>query len=394
MFKTILGKKWYYRLHGDNGLLMTLRRSPLLIVMRILPVNDTFAHLYAEFLDYFEFWNYYLKTPPVERCFNEVPVAEVGQKLRFDLDMVNSSLYEAQILITCLTHACHQVLAQYSVDLNLYRDIILFTSTTIENSDPHFIYPKLSYHLIILNYYCFDAIDARHVGLHIIDTAHQFLPIEYQTRAVRDKWLDRAVFDPNHPLRIYGSTKPNSHRVKQWLPTWIYLSDPPTQITTQLPSYDNVNVLRYSLISWVKDCKMLKVEVPQLPELPTLDIDERILLQIPKWLEKVDPDQAFKLDQQKGSRIWLTRLKPSYCTVCKGIHESMNPFFEVTANQILFCCGRSKEKIVVEGNAERWLIKDEESLFPVSQSVVDPPVVRSQFFEVKERLAKLRASEN
>ena len=391
-FYTLLDKKWYYHLLSENGLLYALRREPKLIVMRVTMKNGASQHSFAEFADHYEFWNYYLKMPAYDRCFNEVPIDACGQKMRFDLDMPNSTLMEAQVLISCLIYAIYTIYKNYNIELDLSKDLIFFTSSTNVNNDQHIVNEKLSYHILVLNYYCFDAADARYLGNQILELTRSTLPIEYYEKS--KTWLDPAIFGTNHPLRIYGCVKPLTTRVKQWLKKWTFLynntnSIVPIEISTQLPAEDDLTILKLSLISWVKDCKLLKIELPKSDLLKVeVNVSETILLQIPEWLKLVDPDQAFKLDCQKGNRIWLKRLKPSFCKICKHSHDSMNPYFRVTPYKVTFSCGRSTESIIVADSSAPWLVKNDNPI-DIVDNQVQGEILRSNLFDVDQRLQEL-----
>lgn len=87
-------------------------------------------------------------------------------------------------------------------------------------------------------------------------------------------------------------------------------------------------------------------------------------LSIPQW--KIDwiernyyIKEIYKIRNIVGGKVNLTRLTPSYCSLCKRKHNSENAFCRITDNNIIFYCGRNSTGISI-GN---WY-KNNESEIP------------------------------
>ena len=408
-------RKWYLALVGDNGLLDQLDGKIDLIVMRILFDNTgNKKHLYSNFVDYFSFWHYYLHTAAKHRCFNEVAIESQCQKLRFDLDMPGATIEEGEILITKLAYAIYINLVNYNITLDFNTDIILFQSHDIEyNSCDNTDRPttkngemaKLSYHLIVNNYACLDQLHLQFLTNLIVKNVIDSYDISQQAQV--KLWLDDKVSNKNHPLRIYGSIKPGTHRVKQWKPVWhFYSNNDKIEIKTKLIINNTINnninnkiiidqqdlaILQASLLSWTKGCKIINVILPKIENVfDVIDVNDDINQLAPIWLKQLELDQVYLPTPVKGNRILLLRKTgvKNFCHICQRNHTNQNAYFIITKNEALFKCFQSNDTIKVCNDTSKWVVKannDEEDDEPIKPG----QLVRSNFFDVADRLSAL-----
>lgn len=405
------GRKWYSILVGDDGLLARLNGKIELIVMRILfDNNGKEHHLYSNFTDYFSFWHYYLQTSARHRCFNEVAIESQCQKLRFDLDMPDATIEEGEILITKLVYVIYNTLLNYNIVIDFNNDIFVFESHdqiyyTISNN----VKPKdakLSYHVIINNYACLDQLHLQFITKIITNDVIASYDIDKRDQV--KLWLDDKVSNKNHPLRMYGSIKPKTHRVKQWKSTWCYYTNSVDKVLINtnlvintLISNDinkivvdqkDLAVLQASLLSWTKSCKIINIILPKIENdnIDLVNIDESIVDNVKTWLTKLDLDQIFTVAKPKKGFILLKRRKSSRCPLCLRIHDASDAFIAIANNQAFFRCYRGPGAIKICDDTSKWTSTDgaddeNDDAEPSNAGVL----VRSNVFDIADRLDAL-----
>lgn len=318
---------WYPNLlPGKDGLLSSQINysEDLIVSWQYIKKDKKIGCKYAAFDNYIDFWNFYNKTYKKNRCFNEVVLYNRKQKLRFDLDMEGQGVEMGDKVLRSLITAILKYFKSLDIKLKIRKHFMLFTSHGST---------KLSYHLIIDGYYFSNNEIVRYVALHIKD----LMPDKYS------KWIDLGVYDKNHSLRIYGSYKPGTNRVKRWNREIIYNGKTHNiELPLDEEEDEDYAILRTSLITFVDHCEKIEIELPVVTY-KELDISDEHVDAALELLEQMEDGDAFKVDKIDLPFINLRRLRPTHC-YCGGYHENQNPVLIIGQNGVLFYCRRSSNK--------------------------------------------------
>jgi hypothetical protein len=163
--------------------------------------------------------------------------------------------------------------------------------------------------------------------------------------------FDSSVYTSSRNLRILGSRKVNSSRVKKFFCTLFkspcyncrYLDDP----------------LYMSLVSAIGDCKIMPMDVEHKKQTQSIsnigrEKEEYMLSILSDYLPGV-----FCKRETQGNRITLKRLKPANCPVCSRVHSSDNAYITLFNEQVRFTCFRDlSNSIFLVGNEEEILVKE------------------------------------
>ena len=349
-FRVINGVKWYFRLKPSNennrtnkGLFSDFPRHELrnkLIVSWSYydSKQDKDFRLYSLFKSYLEFGIHQLKLKPEERCFYEIILGETPQKPHFDIDISDLSINGDQI-ITNLVDSIVNILKEKGVELDLTRDILIYTS----HGDK-----KVSYHLVINNYCHTNNVEAKAFYHQVME----HIPTEWK------EFIDQAVYSPTQQFRIVGSQKVHTTRVKTLLKTWVYHGktieyqypeDPDS------PEHEMVMQLEASIIGYVGSCKYLPPFEPKSDQIKSyIESDDLELKDAKSAIGLIAKAGNIKLSDSRfpykflginGPIIMLKRIKPSKCKICNRIHENENPYILVVGEEksVYFHCRRAPE---------------------------------------------------
>ena len=312
--------KWYKKLtHSDESKALldydTFESKTLIVMQEV-------SHMYAKFRTFRQFSHFFKNVTSDYKCFHEVIPGFLPQKPHFDIDVKDVSQFDnVNKAIELLIINIKQLLPEVRD-----RDILIFNSNGED---------KISYHIII-DRWCF--LDFRH-NKAFTDKVVKLLPENYQ------QFFDVNIHTSLHNLRMFNNHKVASNRVKilDKKSTWIYdIKDNYTEFETFM------NILGASLISNASYCNLLAPQyIPNNKKYDITDIslsDEEIdiILEKCQIYEKTDI-LPYKVDHVKGLLIELKRTAPSFCKVCKSVHENQNPFITVSLNtgDIKLYCRRS-----------------------------------------------------
>nr|QBK92314.1 MAG: DNA primase [Pithovirus LCPAC304] len=349
-FTYICGKKWYARLIPDyegNGICLlkdypeeTLETKIVVGMETLKPDYHTkqlkHSRIFAVFNSYIDLYRYQALFKEEEKFFYELILGSHPQKPHFDVDVKlteSTPLGTGENVKNDLIHGVLEVMKENGVDLDLERDVLLYTSHGEE---------KHSYHLVI-HHYC-------HAG-H--DQARAFyMKVLLKMDPVNAEYVDSGVYSSKQNFRLYGSQKIGSGRPKAFCNPFTvgdkeimhhfdeehFVSD----------DHQWAELLKESLVSWVRACQYLpsfqsvedqrkKYDYEELG-----DISDGILHEASKLLEK-----DFEVREVSGHIISLRRLRPSFCKICKRVHEHENPYLLIVGEHVYFCCRRSETKLLL-----------------------------------------------
>lgn len=369
---TIYDKRWFFRLNRSEddsdcdtetnsqpsqrtrkksrGLLDEISLRSIdghLVVCMITPTEHRLFTFFDSFLD---FALYQQKIVPEKRYFYEIAFGEYPQKPHFDIDIAANpndvkdieSLGEQ--IKDSLIEQVIKIYADRSVDLDLQRDILVYTS-----HGPS----KRSYHLVVNNYCHVDYRDAR----CLYEKVMLSLPDSFSS------YIDRAVYSKKQQFRIVGSQKFESGRPKVFQKQWTYFGQLIDHLYNDEPDTpDSVLQLDESLISYTSNCNVLPSlfdasESKSQPKSSRLhdveDVSRRtaeqavILLASQGGLSPSDRRFPYRFDGIHGGIVCLKRLKPSRCSICNRVHDHENPYLVILGEgprkTIYFHCRRAPD---------------------------------------------------
>jgi hypothetical protein len=246
------------------------------------------------------------------------------QKLHFDLDIADNVRHQ-DVLEETVSGIEWTFKQLYHQSLDLTRDLLVYES----HGDG-----KYSYHIVIDNYSVSGKIQAK-----------AFYDKVIQNMLYYTKYVDPAVYKSNQQFRLLGCCKHNTNRVKKFVPTWTYKSNTITYVGLK----DNDLRFRSSLVSLTSYTRRL----PDVEIEPKYNLDDeylslpevKLILQL--CAQHINPF-PFVLREVKGKIIVLKRISPSFCNMCRRIHEHENPFVLVRDDCVVFYCRRNSAGLEIK----------------------------------------------
>lgn len=371
------GKKWFYRLKGENGLLDYLSDEDKVFHLIVSFINVEGRRFYTSFESHSDFLHYMLKLPKEKRCFHEVVIEKRIQKMRFDLDIKRYKYFEGQIVgevkeeevqkfFDELIEASIAEFEAMNMKLDPKENILVFSSHGKE---------KWSYHIIIDGFYCETHQDAGEL----------FKKITSRMSKDHLDWLDPSIYSVNHCLRILGSVKESQSelRVKVLEKKWRFKDKEIEFEYPEEPKHENHRLaleFERSFLTLIMNC----YPIPSLVQKQVLDG----VIKKEKQAEEEILDYAFRLFKSiygdvcsyfgsMGNMIMLSRNYPSGCPICDRVHEKDNAFLSVKSvmsetdvlfkYDIYFHCRRSSGKKIKIG--EKMIVNEKQ--IPKSKVIVE-----------------------
>jgi hypothetical protein len=327
------GKRWYYRLKGENGLLESLSDDDRMTHLIISFVNPEQKRFYTSFENYIEFLTYLLKTPDEKRNFHEVTIDKRPQKMRFDIDIkkykyVNDTLVDeinqlqVQKFLDELIQGCIDEFKEFNYQLEPAKHMLLFSSHGLE---------KWSFHLVIDGFYCDNHQEANELYKRILSR------IECKEKS---DWLDSGIYSVNHCLRTLGSVKigtlrdgSKEKRIKILEKNWTFHEQQITFEYSQKPRHEQHRLsleFERCFLSLTETC----FPIPNLVK--KFSADDGITRKETK-ADEVVMDFAYRLFVSiygdiysyagtMGNFVMMMRNRPSGCPICQRVHEHENGF--------------------------------------------------------------------
>lgn len=361
----IYDKRWYFRLvkakEGDYGrarALMddfTLDNLTKCLVVCFTPAflpgstkpfitkSGDAVRIYSVFKSYIEYYQYMLNFKPEERAFYEIIFGRLPQKPHFDIDINEKDILVnwphenidnlAEHIRETLIEACINVLTELKVEVDISRDILIYSS-----HGEH----KRSFHLVINNKY--------HDGNHEAKAFYDEVMVKFSsiTNSNLCKFVDRAVYSPTQQFRIVGSQKQGSNRPKIFYEQFLYkgvlykhqYNEDVTDINIK-----KLTIISESLVSFTSGCFPIPNIIVHTPanynNLGDLnDLDECYVSTCLRMLKENMSPCPFSIKEVRGHYIILKRNRPSYCPICDRIHETENPYLFVVNNKVYWDCRR------------------------------------------------------
>lgn len=330
-------RRWWPNLVADkpNGLLKhQTPTSDSLVVCRHDPnpedPDGRPVHVFSIFSPLYVFGNEMLKEDPMDRRFFEIILGNRSQKPYFDIDISDPTIEESQGL-----ELIHELKESILVDTRISEtDILVFSS-----HGPG----KLSYHVIVNNWCLPDYNSNKEYCGRIISR----IPDSFMMK----KFMDITMYKSIQQLRIFGNTKVGKERFK-------ILDKHSLSIKDKDYRFKFMTILLNSLITNTGSCRIL--EYTALVQKVWTGSNEELTLEEIKIVEKLPfiLDGTFEILDVKGRLIPLKRKTPSFCPICKRVHENENQFltFSNDSNRIYINCHRKSGD-----NFEIWVNPDPKS---------------------------------
>jgi len=368
------GKKWFYRLKGENGLIENLSDEERALHLIISFINVGNTRFYTSFESHSEFLQYMIKLPVEKRCFHEVVLDRRPQKMRFDLDIKRYKYFEEKIIeevnendvqyfFDCLIESILDEFSEMGFEINPKDHILVFSSHGKE---------KWSYHIIIDGFYCETHQDAAELFKNI--TSKMRKTNEHQD------WLDGSIYSVNHCLRTLGSVKEDG-RIKILEKKWKYKSEEIIFEYPEKPRHENHRLaleFERSFLTLNSNCYPLpslvqKQALDGVEKRPEKQAEEDVIHYASLLFKSLYGDICVPIGSM-NNMIMLSRKYPSGCPICERVHENENAFLWLkpieesngndcnmfTKYEIYFHCRRAMgqkikigEKIIVDKNQIR-----------------------------------------
>ena len=316
-------KDWYFYLNDSPG------RSSVTKVYGIDEVNkkwiisyekiegDKKTRLFTLFDTPQELEEYITDTQKNKRFFYEV-IKNREQKPHFDID-VDLNLYkniDPDDLIKNILESILTVTKEYDIILDPIRDILIYSSNGPK---------KLSYHIIIDNYY---HINHKEAGAF-------YLKVRSKVRKIYIDLIDSKVYSSLQQFRLLGSTKASTNRYKIFVQRGEYI--PKNELTSSLISY-TVGGKELPHFLDIED-----EDDDDESKLTLMDGDDLISEAMDMLATTFGDSHPFEYKENRDNFMLLKRLYPSYCDLCNRIHENENPYMFITKGGILkFNCRRAE----------------------------------------------------
>ena len=334
---------WYSKLKGEGPHVLNNnyeKTEDSIIISDQVPFGDKYTRKFAAFKNFNEFRRWYGSTLPEERTFFETIPGEDPQKVYFDIDIKPpEGGIDHEGLVISLKTAIVEEVRKFCSDVSS-EDIIVFTSTRESDTD------KISYHVVLNNYY---VVDSRING-ELCRRIRGKLKEEFR------QYVD-ILYSSLQQFRLLFSRKRETNRVK------ILCTD-----LTDL-SYDNqIDLLRYSLISFVGGCQRINVIYDDYFYLEKANRGATTSASKKDFVKKeyisqdiVIPDESIEtlsrivreklpnfqlMDTEVSNIFHLRRLSNDIpCLECKRIHDNENSYIYVNRiGSVFFNCFRRKNE--------------------------------------------------
>lgn len=384
-FTYIFGKKWYYRLKPDyqynsdtafcllNDYPEEVLETKLLVGMETLnkdPNTNEVKHsrIFSVFDSYIELYLYQDQFEPDQRFFYEMILGDFPQKPHFDVDIKLDECTEeslnlrGELVKNDLVTNIIEVMEEYGVKLSVERDILIYTSHGST---------KRSYHVVI-HHYC----HANHD-----QSAAFYRQVTHKMKPENAQYIDAGVYSSKQNFRLIGSQKMDSYRPKLFCQKFTVGEKEFNHVYDaefRSDKHKKVELLRESLVSWVRDCQYLpsfqtKEEEDRKYNFEEIgDLSDNIIQEAKKLLEK--DDFPFVVREIRGNVVSLRRLRPSFCDACKRIHEHENPYLLIVGEYVYFCCRRSGNKLIL-GTLDDSILSTKNLLEPDDEDDKEPDLV-------------------
>lgn len=322
---------------GNRRIVPSLSKSNYIISFECAPTEQS-KRCYSGFdspADIYEL----IRRPSMENRYHEVIRLNVLQKPRFDIDVSISELPETTSLLEfgesikdMLIEAVVKVLAVDRIEVDLERDVMIYTSHGAE---------KMSYHVILNRY--------KHNNLHEAKAFYHLCKAAASDPVMFQQYVDDSIYSKNHCFRLQGCHKYGSSlRPKVYSQDFIYRGNHYRHVIdhgARSKGAIELSIFSNGLVTFTSGTeKMLPLYVDPSSRPKTYNSSVQ--------LSSNSVDMAMELLYGRfgkllysykgvdGNCIHLTRNRPSYCEGCSRTHDKRDPFMYVVGTSLWYRCHR------------------------------------------------------
>lgn len=310
----------------------------------------------------------------VELVFNEVIAKWKPRRIYFDIEYIknNKYIFDPSSFIEKLIDGISDELKSLGHELKI-ESVFILDSSRLKDDGSY----KYSYHVVITDFYLQDAgqssVFADKVKARMAKTAinREFLTAIDDNVYTSNRLMRMAgctKLGQNAPLNIYdftykGETRTYDCNFDNELETWEYLlTNTIIQNTSGIEIYypiAKIQTYEYDT-ELTQDTYNAVVSIME----QAMDITE---------LETREGEVAFSLGKITPSSIIFDREAPSFCSICKRVHDSVGYILFINLNgNISRMCFANKKNIVQIGNHKDKNVKKNPNIFVHRlQNVVD-----------------------
>ncbi len=325
---------------GEYGLIKKLEKCGKNMLDTFNVTYENGVRKFLSFNNVYNFIRFYNEIDNNEKYFHEIILGDQKQKIRFDID-INDKIedYETQKMLNeMIQNIIINFQLYFKINLSPEYDICIYHSNG-EN--------KISYHIIINNYCMKNNTSVK----KFCENVTKLMDEKYM------KYIDMEIYKSKQNFRILYSKKNNSTRVKILLDKWNYNDVQIVHKSKETP-IDNDHkfaiIMKESFITCCENCEILDYYVEKKEYKKSLPIDDKKLDNYLKILDKkFDNDFPFSLLKIDDNNNYIfSRIKPSFCPICKRIHDNDNAFITNKNNEIKFYCRRNYKNYISLDNLE------------------------------------------
>lgn len=290
---------------------------------------------YTIFNDYLEYADYVKTIAESVRSFYEVIYGSFSQKPHFDLDIKATLVQpdEVEQILDAVLDAINAQFQAWQITLQPSRDIIICSGHDAN---------KYSFHLIIDNYCHENNLEAK----EFYQQVKARIPEKWQS------FVDGKVYSPRQCFRLLGSYKEGTSRLKIFQECWHWHEK---EYHYEYPGAGDKFKMQLSatLVSYTARCKILsrllpedrKTEFRDTIELSTEMVKDAIALS----RHTMGKYWNFSYADTRGGMILLKRDGPSYCPLCKRIHDHQNPYLLVvpSTRMVYWLCRQGEGRLAM-----------------------------------------------
>lgn len=284
--------------------------------------------------------NLYKIFPKSKRHFYEI----IDNKCKFFLDL-DAKMQDIDIneWNNSIIHIKEETKKMFKKIFNKNISIIEYQSYPSENES------KYSCHLIVTNY-CFYADECKLLCNMLLNVLHN----------INKNIIDDKVYGHRRMLRIEGSTKVNSSRIKICVDK---NNKDVLRIDGLITNLENTVYLSTKLFNLNKSVDIKNIKFININNFDSIRKNNKkynytnndilfiknnfkyIIIKINSIHD--DKVNVFILDYILNNMIILKRTKPCFCFDCKRIHENQHPYMFMNNNKLFFHCRRSQKPVNV-----------------------------------------------
>ena len=347
--------KWYFYLNNreKENLFDNIKE---ITQNNVLVCKETKYRKYALFNTKHDLYKNIRISKISEKCYYEIITKHQSRIPFFDIDIDGDdiSVFDEEFFFNEIKKIFNK----------LYSDktLLVYTSHTSF---------KRSYHLLIRGVYLKDEIQCKAVYDEFISNIHK----DYV------KYFDGSIYSKIRQFRILGTHKYNKNNIKKFRED-LSINFKYTERSKRNQEAKNVYLFYLSLVTNIDDCEYLKKFDNVVKEDKIISkgscTDEDVDKAMEIFYKKLDETRNFKfnsaVEKEGNFIITLKRNHPSYCQICKRVHENENPFLMIVgeSKSLYYNCRRTENKnIFLDNLTDIYLIEDLNDLNELNEFVED-----------------------